>query len=310
MKILVVGAGAVGGYYGALLVRAGHSVTFVARGEHGKRIRADGLVVELPHETFTVRCDVLEDIARAAGLGADVVIVAVKANGLAAVAKGVGAALGPGGVAIPLLNGLDSEAELASAIGSEHVIGGIAQIAARIAAPGRIRVDAPARIVLAPLAPDRMSRAESIAAEFSKAGFGCDVKPDLKRVLWTKLLWNAPFNAVCALTRLRAGEVLAVPELEALVRSAMREVARVAETEGVTIEERFIESTLQSTREKFKDSVPSMLQDVLAGRETETRALQGAVVRRGDERGIDTPIHRTLLALMLGSDRGKTLPPP
>jgi 2-dehydropantoate 2-reductase len=303
MKILVVGAGAVGGYYGALLVRAGHAVTFVARGEHGRKIRADGLVVELPGETFTVRCDVLEDVTQAAGLDFEVAIVAVKASGLSAVAQGIGAALAAKGVAIPLLNGLDSEAELGRAIGSERVIGGIAQIAARIAAPGRIRVDAPARIVLAPVAANQMPRVESLASELSKAGFGCDAKPDLRRVLWTKLLWNAPFNAICALTRRRAGEVLAVPELEALVRSTMQELARVAATEGVTIDDRFIESMLQSTREKFKDSVPSMLQDVLAGRETETRALQGAVVRRGEERGIETPIHRTLLALMLGLEQ-------
>jgi 2-dehydropantoate 2-reductase len=300
MKILVVGAGAVGGYYGSLLLRAGHSVTFVARGEHGRKIRADGLVIELPDETFTVRAEVVEDIARAAGLGADVAIVAVKASGLSAVAKGVGSALRDDGVAIPLLNGLDSEEELAREIGSGRVIGGIAQIASRIAEPGKIRVDAPARIVLAPITPDQMPRVESIAAEFSKAGFECDAKEDLKRVLWTKLLWNAPFNAVCALTRMRAGDVLAVPELESLVRSAMQELARVAATEGVTLGDRLIESTLQATREKFKDSVPSMLQDILASRETETRALQGAVVRRGEVRGVDTPIHRTLLALMLG----------
>src|SRR5262245_28187746 len=101
MKILVVGAGAVGGYYGALLVRAGHSVTFVARGEHGRKIRANGLVVELPDDTFTVRAAVLEDVAQAAGLGAEVAIVAVKASGLSAVAKSVGAALREDGVAIP-----------------------------------------------------------------------------------------------------------------------------------------------------------------------------------------------------------------
>jgi 2-dehydropantoate 2-reductase len=280
MKILVVGAGAVGGYYGALLARAGHSVTFVARGEHGRKIRTDGLVVELPDETFTVETDTVEDIAAARGLGADVAIVAVKADDLPAVAAGIGAALREDGVAVPLLNGLDSEDELARVIGADRVIGGVAQIASRIAAPGKVRVDAPARIVLAPLKPEQVSRVESIAAEFSKAGFGCDAKPDLKRVLWTKLLWNAPFNAVCALTRRSAGDVLAVPELEALVRSAMHELASVAKTEAVEIDDRFIESMLESTRQKFKDSTPSMLQDVLAGRKTETCALQGAVVRR------------------------------
>src|SRR6185295_8854134 len=102
MKILVVGAGAVGGYYGALLLRAGHAVTFVARGEHGRKIRADGLVVELPDETFTVRTETLEDISQAAGTGADIAIVAVKAAGLPAVAEGIGAAIREDGVAIPL----------------------------------------------------------------------------------------------------------------------------------------------------------------------------------------------------------------
>jgi 2-dehydropantoate 2-reductase len=89
----------------------------------------------------------------------------------------------------------------------------------------------------------------------------------------------------------------------------MHELARVAATEGVTIGDRLIESMIESTREKFKDSVPSMLQDVLAGRETETRALQGAVVRRGEKRGVDTPIHRTLLALMLGLERRRGAAP-
>lgn len=303
MKILVVGAGAVGGYYGAMLLRAGHAVTFVARGEHGRKIRTDGLAVELPDETLTVRADVLEDISDARGLGADVAIVAVKAQSLPGVAKGLGDALGESGVAIPLLNGLDSEDELARELGQHRVIGGVAQIAARIVSKGRIRVDAPARIVLAPLSKDQMPLVERIAAEFSKAGFGCDAKHDLKRVLWTKLLWNAPFNAVCALTRLPAGAVLDVPELEALVRGAMVELAAVAATEGVSIDQRFIDSMIDTTKLRFRDSLPSMLQDVLAGRETETRALQGAVVVRGERVGIATPIHRTLLALMLGLDR-------
>jgi 2-dehydropantoate 2-reductase len=307
MKILVVGAGAVGGYYGAMLHRAGHDVTFVARGEHGRKIREYGLTVELPSETITVNATVADDVSAAAGTNAEIAIVAVKSNGLAAVAAGVGRALADDGVAIPLLNGLDSEAELARVIGEKRVIGGVAQIAARIAAPGRIRVEAPARIILGPLSADQMPRVESIAAEFSKAGFGCDAKSDLPRVLWTKLLWNAPFNAVCALTGLRAGEVLAIPELESLVRDAMRELANVAAPSGVTIDDRLIDATVDATKQKFKDSIPSMLQDVLAGRETEARALQGAVVARGERAGIATPIHRALMALVLGLERQRRI---
>lgn len=301
MKILIVGSGAVGGYYGAVLVRGGHDVTFVARGEHGRRMADHGLTVETPDAEFTVPASVVSNVRDAAGLGVDLAIVAVKSTALDAVlVEGVGAALGDGGVALPLLNGVDSEEVLARAIGGSRVVGGIAQIAARLVSPGRVRVNGPARLVVAPLSPEQMPLVERLAAALSSSGLVCDAKRDLKRILWTKLLWNAPFNAICALTRKNAGAVLAVPELYVLVRDAMLEVAAVARAEGVDIDERFIDGTLASTREKFADSVPSMLQDVLAGRTTETRALQGAVTERGSVHGISTPIHSMLGALMLG----------
>jgi 2-dehydropantoate 2-reductase len=300
VKVLVVGAGAVGGYFGAMLLRAGHEVTVVARGEHGRAIRERGLVVETPSGTLHVSPPVLNDVTEARGLGARLALVAVKAGSLADVAEGTGEALAADGFAIPLLNGLDSEAELAAVIGKGRVIGGIAQIASTNLGSGRIRVDAPAKLVLAPLLPEQMPDVERISQELSRAGFECDAKKDLGRILWTKLLWNAPFNAICALTDRTAGEVLAVPELAALVRDAMHELATVASAEGVVIDERLIEATLDATRTKFADSVPSMLQDVRNGRPTEANALQGAVVRRGERHQIPTPVHRALLALVVG----------
>ena len=305
MKILVVGTGAVGGYFGAMLLRGGHDVTVVARGEHGRAIREDGLHVETPTETLHVKPAVLEDVRDASGLGADIALVAVKSGSLHEVAAGTGKALSEHGFAISLLNGLDSPAELAAVIGKEHVIGGIAQIASSNLGRGRIRVDAPARIVLSPLVPEQMPDARRISEEFARAGFECDAKTDLARILWTKLLWNAPFNAICALTDRTAGEVLAVPELARLVRDAMQELVRVAKAEGVVIEERTVDATLDATRAKFADSVPSMLQDVRNGRATEAPALQGAVVRRGERHGIPTPVHRTLLALVVGRTAAK-----
>ncbi len=300
MKILVVGAGAVGGYFGAMLLRAGHEVTVVARGDHGRAIRERGLTVETPSGTLHVSPPVLDDVGEARGLGARLALVAVKAGSLADVAEGTGRALAPDGFAIPLLNGLDSEAELAAVIGKGRVIGGIAQIASTNLGSGRIRVDAPAKLVLAPLVPEQMPDVERISQELAQAGFECDAKKDLGRILWTKLLWNAPFNAICALTDRTAGEVLAVPELAALVRDAMHELARVASAEGVVIDERLIDATLDATRTKFADSVPSMLQDMRNGRPTEAHALQGAVVRRGERHQIPTPVHRALLALVVG----------
>jgi 2-dehydropantoate 2-reductase len=300
MNILVVGAGAVGGYYGAYLARAGHSVTVVARGDNGRAIREHGIVVESPEGEFSAHAAVVEDVADAAGLGAELILVAVKASALASVARGVGEALAGDGFALPLLNGLSSEEELASVIGRDHVVGGVAQVAARLVAPGRVRADAPGRLILAPLVPEHWPLVEELAKTLSAAGFGCDAKRDLARVLWTKLLWNAPFNAVCALTRKSAGAVLAVPELETLVRDAMHEIAQVAGAEGVTLDDKLIEATIEATKTKFSGSVPSMLQDVESGRETEAKALQGAVIEHGALHGISTPIHRALLALVLG----------
>src|SRR5262249_5650711 len=111
-----------------------------------------------------------------------------------------------------------------------------------------------------------------------------------------------PFNAVCALTNRRAGEVLEVPELAALVRETMLELARVAAAEGVVIDERHIDATLDATRTKFSASVPSMLQHIASGRRTDAPALQGAVVARGERHGIPTPLHRALFALVLGRE--------
>jgi 2-dehydropantoate 2-reductase len=265
-------------------------------------IREHGLAVTFPDGEVVARAPVLSDVRDAAGLGADVAVVAVKAASLAEVAEGVGAALAPDGVALPLLNGLDSEEELAKVIGRSRVIGGVAQIAASVVAPGRVLVEAPAEIVLAPLANEQMPLVERLAETFSRAGFGCTAKRDLARVLWVKLLWNAPFNAVCALTRRTAGEVLRIPDLEALVKRAMEEVRAVARAEGVAIDERVVTASLDATRSRFQNTRPSMLQDVLAGRPTEARALQGAVVTRAARHGIPTPVHETLLALLLGLD--------
>jgi 2-dehydropantoate 2-reductase len=303
MKILIVGAGAVGGYYGAELARAGHAVTFVARGEHARAMREHGLVVDKAGAPFTVVAPVVEHIDAAAGMEADVVLVAVKAAALPEVSEGVGRALGAGGAAIPLLNGLDSEEQLAAVIGRERVIGGVAQISSELAAPGRIRVDPTTRIVLAPLDAEGFERVERLAQALTTPGFQCDARRDLARVLWTKLLWNAPFNAVCAITGRTAGEVLAIPELERLVRAAMLEVVAVAKAESVKLEATTIDATLDGTRSHFAGTVPSMLQDVRAGRATEARALQGAVVVRGARRGVPTPIHETLLSLVLGMQR-------
>jgi 2-dehydropantoate 2-reductase len=308
MRILVVGAGAVGGYFGAKLALAGHEVTFLARGAHAAAIREHGLVVETPHGKLVGRGPVIEHIDQARGLGADLALVAVKASGLGAVAAGTGAALGEHGVAVPLLNGLDSEDELGNVIGLERVVGGVAMMAAGHVAPGRLYLRAGGMMSIAPMVHAQEKLVDRLAAELGKA-FPCNVDKNLAHMLWQKLLWNAPFNAICALTRLPAGEVLALSELEELATRAMHEVVEVARAEDVLLGESSIDAMLNVTRGLFQDTEPSMLQDVRAGRPTEADALQGAVVRRGRTHGIPTPVHQALLALLHGLQQSYTEPP-
>lgn len=302
MNIVIVGAGAVGGYYGAHLANSGASVTFVARGEHGRAIREHGLVIETKDGELRAKAPVVDDINAIPAGSAGLVVIAVKARSLQSVAKGVGNALAANGVALPLLNGVESEEQLASVIGSERVIGGIAQIASEVAGPGRIRVRGPGRIMLAPMIASQGPIVEAIAKTFNESGFTCRIASDLRRMLWMKLLWNAPFNGICALTRLSAGDVLAVPELEELVRAAMGEVVAVMRAEGIAVEDDLVEKSINMTRTEFPDSVPSMLQDVRAGRATEADILQGAVVRHAARHGIPAPIHTTLFALLHAID--------
>jgi 2-dehydropantoate 2-reductase len=302
MKVLIVGTGAVGGWFGGKLAANGHDVTFVARGENGKRIREHGLVLEAPEGEFVVKARVLESVDEARGLDVDLALVAVKASALSEVAEPTGRALAPKGVAIPLLNGIESEEELAAAIGAEHVVGGVAQIASELVAPGRVLMKAGGMLTIAPFANGAFEPVRDLAKVLD-GSFPCVAEDDLKRVLWQKLLWNAPFNAVCALTGRNAGDVLAEPELERLVKDAMREVCRVAAADGVDLGESAPDAMLAITRGLFSQTEPSMLQDVRAGRPTEADALQGAVVRAGQRLGRETPIFSTLFALLRGIRR-------
>ncbi len=299
MRVLVVGTGAVGGYFGGKLAARGHEVVFLARGAHGAAIRDHGLKLTTPDGEIDVHGRVIGDIAEASGLDAEVALVAVKVASLRDVAAGTGAALAPGGVAIPLENGLDSEVVLADVIGRERVIGATAQMNCRLAGPGHVRLEGGGMMTLAALDATQQPIAQRLAATFGEA-FPCHVDDDLQRMLWQKLLWNAPFNAICALTRLSAGRVMQAPELAGLVERAMHEVIAVARAEGVDVSEAAIAPLLGFTRAVLGDVVPSMLQDVLAGRSTEADALQGAVVARADKHALEVPIHRTLLALMHG----------
>jgi 2-dehydropantoate 2-reductase len=291
MRIAVIGAGGVGGYFGARLAAAGEDVTLVARGAHGRALREHGIVIEGPAGEEHIG---LPRVVTAEQLdGAyDAVLLAVKWPGLEDACAELPRILAPHGVVAPFLNGLDSEDVVARYVGAQRTLAAVAYMSAGIVREGRIYAHGNTRAGLAAYRPGQEGQVEVFAQKLTKAGIPVRVHPDYRAMLWEKMVWNAPFNAICALTQKPAGAALA--HAEASVRDAMREVIAVAKADGAPLSELMIDVMVQLTRAEYPLTEPSMLQDVRAGRPTEVDILQAAVVRRAAAHGIDVPVMRTL----------------
>src|SRR5262245_27143015 len=240
MRILVAGAGAVGGYFGGLLARAGRDVTFLARGAHASAMREQGLAVDSFSEgTFTVKPPVISALADARG-HFDLVLVCVKSNDLPALARELAAV--DFDIVCPLLNGVESEDQLAEVLGRERVVGGVAHVGAEITAPGQLRHTTRGEILVAPLLGNPPDRARALAAELESAGIRGGYHDDLAFISWRKLIWNNGFNAVTALADCTMGYAAGHPRLRELLERTMSEAVAVATAEGVKLPENIVET--------------------------------------------------------------------
>ncbi len=226
-----MGAGAVGSYYGALLARDGHAVTMVARGPHLDALRSRGVVVVREADGRRWEAPVTA-LARPGAGPYDLAIVTTKSHHTLTAAEALRGAIADGTLVLSLQNGMENVGRLASVVGVERVLGGIAFVGLRVEEPGVVRHEAQGWVRLGhPTDPRRTAAAHEIVAG------SWEVSPsrDIVRDQWHKLLWNAGFNAICAVTGATAGEALATPESERLVREAMHEVVAVAAAHGVTL---------------------------------------------------------------------------
>lgn len=293
MKIAVIGAGGLGGYFGALLARAGHDVTFVARGTQLSALRASGLTVRGPDEEFHVAAAATDDPADIGTV--DLVLFCVKTYDVPDAAAILPPLLGPESRVLTLQNGVTTPDEVASVTGAERVLGGVAYIEAAIAAPGVIVKSGPLqRIVCGPLAGPATERERSIANILRMAGITAELTDDIREAMWRKFLFICPMAGLTALTQRPIGDVLAVPEARGLFADVMREIEAVARREGVTLPAEIVESTL-----RFAEGLPSTMQssmqkDVREGKRTELDALNGTVVRMAGKHDIDVPVNRTI----------------
>ena len=297
MKIAVIGAGGVGGYFGARLAQAGHDVTFVARGRHLAAIREHGLAIESALGNATVRCPATEDLATLGPV--DVAMLCVKLWDVEATAPKLSGIVSNGGVVIPFQNGVESADRVAAALGASHVLGGVAYIAATIRAPGVIAhtgTMARLRVGAFPGGPD--DRAAAFADACRSAGIEVEHAPDIRRALWEKFVFLASFSGITSAARVPIGVVRADPDLRATLEAAMREVSAVGRARGVALPDDFVEKQLG-----FADGLPaamrsSMLNDLVAGNRLEAPWLSGALVRMAAESGIAVPVNATLYAVL------------
>jgi 2-dehydropantoate 2-reductase len=303
MRIAVVGAGGVGGLVGGLLARAGANVALVARGEHLRVIREQGLRVDSPRGSFTVTgLDVADDPGRLAP--ADAVLVAVKGWQVREVAPRLAPLLKPDGVAVPLENGVEAGDELARALGDERVAGGLCRMFSWIEAPGRIRhVGAMLQVIVGERRGGSSPRLERLADALRKASIDAEVVADVVAATWEKFLFIEPVGAVGAVTRAPVGVVRSLPETRELLVAAMEEVARLARARGVKLAPEAKARALEMVDGMAPDGISSMQRDVQAGRPSELHDQTGAVVRLAKERAVPVPIHAFLHAALLPQEQ-------
>lgn len=298
MRIAVMGAGGVGGYFGAQLARAGHDVVFVARGRHLAALREHGLTVDSavgPVQSLPVAAT-----DEPGGLPpADVVMFCVKLWDVEPAAPKVAPLLAAGGIAIPFQNGVESHEMLARAVGAERVAGGVAQIGAVIRAPGVIaHTGTMAKLRVGALDPRQRALLQDFVAAGKSAGIDIEHVDDIRRSLWEKFVFLVAMSGATSLARQPIGVVRADADLRAVLAASMRETVAVAAAQGVDFDGGFVERQMA-----FVDGLPaemrsSMLNDLLAGNRLEAPWLAGAVARMASSAGVPAPVNSTIYAAL------------
>jgi 2-dehydropantoate 2-reductase len=291
MRIAVMGSGGVGGYVGGRLAAAGQDVTFVARGTHLAAIRVHGLALRSALGDVLIRPAQASDDPAAIG-PVDLVIFAVKLYDTEAAAAATRPLVGPHSGVVTLQNGVDSTELLAHVLGRDHVIGGVAQIAAVIEEPGVIRhTGTMASFVFGELEGARSERVDALSRSLQAAGVDHRISEDIQRDIWDKMAFLATFAGLTALMRLPIGPIREDAETRAMLREGLSEASAVARARGIGLPDDFVELTLVRCDRLPYEMKSSMLQDLERGRRLELPWLSGAIVRLGRELGVPTPTH-------------------
>lgn len=299
MRFGIVGAGAVGGYFGARLAEAGNDVVFVTRTKESAARLREGLEIRSPLGDLRISpVQATDDPAEVGSV--DVAIVAVKLKDTESAARAAAAMAGPSTTVVSLQNGVDKDDVLVEVVGRERVLGGVCYILAELLVPGVVvHTGTIRKIVVGELEGwGESRRVREIVATLSAAGIEAVGSEDVRRETWQKFVFLATIAAVTAASRETVGVLRTNPAARRLLREGMEEIVRVAAAEGVAIPEGFVDD-----RMRFIDGLPeggraSMAQDLAKGRPLELEWLSGSVVRRGRKHSVPTPVHETLYGVL------------
>jgi 2-dehydropantoate 2-reductase len=299
-SVAVLGAGAVGAYFGAMLARAGVAVTLVGRAAHVDAIRRDGLVVIQGSSEWSVAVDA--STAPEAVGGAELVIVSVKSHDTDAAVAQIAPRLRRDARLVSFQNGVDNAARIAGAV-DRPTYAAVVYVGTQMAGPGRVLHTGRGDLVIGrpqrvPARGDEAADLAAIAGLLEGAGVPCRVSEAIDVALWTKLALNCAFNAISAVSHARYAEMVAIPAIRTLMDTLVREVVRVATADGVRLDADELVAAAWTLAAAMPDQYSSTAQDLERGKGTEIDALNGFVARRGTTLGVAAPANQALHALV------------
>ncbi len=298
MKVLVVGSGAVGGYYGAVLHRAGHDVTFVARGEHRDAIERNGLQVKsVTSGDFTIQPEAVERAT--ASHTSDLALFCVKGYDTDSAIEAMAPARGPDTAILTLQNGIGSGEVLGTAFGAEKVLLGVTYVDATRTGPGVVEeYGGSGNVTFGEQDGSRSERALAIHDAMRDASVPVELSTDVERALWSKLVYICALSGMMCITNSSMEEVLDTPDSLDLTRQVIAEAAAVAEAKHIGLDDDVVEKTMDRFF-KFRGHMSSSMHtDLKRGNPLEVGVLNGAVARLGKEMGVPTPINEFITACL------------
>ena len=298
-RVAVVGAGAVGGYFGAMLARAGAHVTLIGRPAHVDVWKRDGLLLDSVNFKETIRIAASTDVA--ASGDADLVLFSVKSLDTEQTARQLADHVRDDALIVSLQNGVDNVARIRTASGLDP-IAAVVYVASSMPAPGRVKHAGRGDLLIGDLPgradPPRAGAMSRISAWFEAAGVPCRVSADIEADLWTKLITNVALNPISAVAGATYGSIVAIPESRETVRQLVDECVAVARAGGVSLPAIDYVDMVWRFAEKVGAVYSSTAQDLERRKRTEIDALNGFVVRRGAELGVPTPVNQSFVALV------------